>query len=463
MYISDLYEDDLEISVKVVIVGNGAVGKSSMIQRYCRGIFTRNYKKTIGVDFLEKQLRIGGEEVRLMLWDTAGQEEFDAITKAYYRGAQACVVAFSTVDRASFDAVMKWKKKVEDECGAIPMVLVQNKIDLVHEAEVYPEEVERLAKEFNMRLYRTSVKEDLNVDDVFQHLAENYVNKIKSFNDLEANIGYPANSHEPPLHQAGMSHLGNSMGLNIYGTNSSARQLIQIGASSSSISRPFSHNTQQRMISVGAPRTNGYYKRNSSSTGYRPTNGYTGIGGYNADISNQLYSSSNGLSTGHPNSGNRYSQNHIVTNGSMNNNNERSKSVSNFTKHIFNQHKNNEHHYRASSSSGSSSNSIKVGNNNEGQFFQQLKKNNKDQNSSQFTKSIGMSNSSNGVGYSSFSPQDYLNNPMFDSLNASRHRRYWPTSGGASSDRTITLRPLMSTPKRNVHKRFQLTESCKVL
>ena len=70
------------------------------------------------------------------IWDTAGQEEFDAITKAYYRGAQACVVAFSTTDRASFDAVKKWKRKVEDECGHIPMVLVQNKIDLLHEAQV---------------------------------------------------------------------------------------------------------------------------------------------------------------------------------------------------------------------------------------------------------------------------------------------------------------------------------------
>ena len=119
-----------------MIVGNGAVGKSSMIQRYCRGTFTKSYKKTIGVDFLEKQLRTHGEDVRLMLWDTAGQEEFDAITKAYYRGAQACVVAFSTTDRASFDAVKKWKKKVEDECGHVPMVLVQNKIDLMHEAKV---------------------------------------------------------------------------------------------------------------------------------------------------------------------------------------------------------------------------------------------------------------------------------------------------------------------------------------
>ena len=85
--------------IQVVIVGNGAVGKSSMIQRYCRGTFTKTYKKTIGVDFLEKQLRVHGEDVRLMLWDTAGQEEFDCLTRAYYRGAQAAVVAFSTTDR----------------------------------------------------------------------------------------------------------------------------------------------------------------------------------------------------------------------------------------------------------------------------------------------------------------------------------------------------------------------------
>ena len=162
----------------------------------------------------------------------------------------------------------------------------------------------------------------------------------------------------------------------------------------------------------------------------------------------------------------RYSHNHIVTNGSMNNNNsDRKISLSNnlLTKH-FNNHKNNEHRYRASSSSGSSSNSIKVGTNDVTNFQQPNFLKNKDHNSSpQFTKSIGMSNLGNGVGYSSFSPQDYLNNPMFDSLNASRYRRYWPSSGGSSSDRTITLRPLMSTPKRNVHKRFQLTESCKVL
>jgi len=178
MYITDLRDEDIEISVKVVIVGNGAVGKSSMIQRYCRGTFTKSYKKTIGVDFLEKQLRVHGEEVRLMLWDTAGQEEFDAITKAYYRGAQACVIAFSTTDRDSLIAVRNWRKKVEDECGDIPMVMVQNKIDLIAQSEINQQEAEALSKECNMKLYRTSVKDDLNVGVVFQHLAENYVNKV---------------------------------------------------------------------------------------------------------------------------------------------------------------------------------------------------------------------------------------------------------------------------------------------
>ena len=162
-------------------MGNGAVGKSSMIQRYCRGTFTKSYKKTIGVDFLEKQLRVHGEDVRLMLWDTAGQEEFDALTRSYYRGAQACVVAFSTTDRDSLLAVRKWRRKVEDECGDIPMVLVQNKIDLITQAHVTNRDIESVANEMDMKLYKTSVKEDLNVDLVFQHLAENYVKKV-SFN-----------------------------------------------------------------------------------------------------------------------------------------------------------------------------------------------------------------------------------------------------------------------------------------
>eukprot|EP00730_Choanoeca_flexa_P017604 TRINITY_DN8498_c0_g1_i3.p1 TRINITY_DN8498_c0_g1~~TRINITY_DN8498_c0_g1_i3.p1 ORF type:complete len:205 (+),score=38.48 TRINITY_DN8498_c0_g1_i3:43-657(+) len=161
-----MLEEDIEHPVKVLIVGNGAVGKSSMIQRYCKGIFTEAYKKTIGVDFLEKKLQSGNEDLRLMIWDTAGQEEFDSMTKAYYRDAEACVVAFSTIDRASFDAVTSWIKKVEDEVGSIPMVLIQNKIDLIDQAAMSKEEAEALAESVQLKFYRTSVQENYNVDEV---------------------------------------------------------------------------------------------------------------------------------------------------------------------------------------------------------------------------------------------------------------------------------------------------------
>lgn len=73
-------------------MGNGGVGKTSMIKRFCKGTFMDEHKKTIGVDFLEKQLYVPslGQDVHLYLWDTAGQEEFDSITKTYYRGQFTC-------------------------------------------------------------------------------------------------------------------------------------------------------------------------------------------------------------------------------------------------------------------------------------------------------------------------------------------------------------------------------------
>eukprot|EP00747_Dinoflagellata_sp_TGD_P098248 gnl/TRDRNA2_/TRDRNA2_167388_c0_seq1.p1 gnl/TRDRNA2_/TRDRNA2_167388_c0~~gnl/TRDRNA2_/TRDRNA2_167388_c0_seq1.p1 ORF type:complete len:255 (+),score=70.68 gnl/TRDRNA2_/TRDRNA2_167388_c0_seq1:181-945(+) len=168
---------DVDTSLKVIVVGNGQVGKTSMITRFAKGIFTNEYKKTIGVDFLEKKMYLNsvGEEVTFLLWDTAGQEEYDAITRTYYKGAGACILAFSTVDRASFDAVESWHRKVTDECGNIVMVLVQNKVDLMDDAAMEAREVEYLAKKLRLKLYRTCVKDDLNVTDVFCHIGSEFV------------------------------------------------------------------------------------------------------------------------------------------------------------------------------------------------------------------------------------------------------------------------------------------------
>ncbi|KAK3246433.1 Ras-related protein Rab-23, partial [Cymbomonas tetramitiformis] len=162
-----MLEEDFEREIKVLLVGNGGVGKTSMIRRFCKGVFTDEYKKTIGVDFLEKTIYVDelGEDVRMMLWDTAGQEEFDSMTRTYYRGAGACVVVFSTTDRESFEAVPGWKAKVEAECGSLAMVLVQNKVDLLEEATMTPEEAEAMARKVGLKFYRSCVKENMNVTE----------------------------------------------------------------------------------------------------------------------------------------------------------------------------------------------------------------------------------------------------------------------------------------------------------
>lgn len=172
-----MLEQDVDTTLKVIVVGNGQVGKTSMITRFAKGIFTNEYKKTIGVDFLEKKLHLNalGEEITYLLWDTAGQEEYDAVTRTYYKGAGACIFAFSTTDRDSFDAIESWYKKVQDECGNIVMVLVQNKIDLMDKAVMEASEVEYLAKKLRLKLYRTCVKDDLNVTDVFQYIGSEFV------------------------------------------------------------------------------------------------------------------------------------------------------------------------------------------------------------------------------------------------------------------------------------------------
>ncbi|CBZ51746.1 Zgc:56049, related [Neospora caninum Liverpool] len=110
-----MLEENFDKSVKVIIVGNGTVGKSSLIARFADGKYTSDYKKTLAVDFIEKTRQIkkkdgGDDTVTFFLWDTAGQEEYNSITRAYYRGARAAIIVFSTTDRASFHAVREWHR-----------------------------------------------------------------------------------------------------------------------------------------------------------------------------------------------------------------------------------------------------------------------------------------------------------------------------------------------------------------
>lgn len=168
---------DEEECIKVIVVGDGNVGKTCMLRRFVRGDFVEQYRKTIGAEFMEKDvfLRSSKTMVKLMLWDTAGQEVFNALTQAYYRGAGAAILTFSTVDRDSLMSIAGWKQRVESVCGCITMVLCQTKFDLSHEAVITHAEAEGLASQLEVPLFRVSAKDDFNVRQLFEFTAQQCV------------------------------------------------------------------------------------------------------------------------------------------------------------------------------------------------------------------------------------------------------------------------------------------------
>ena len=123
--------------------------------------------------------------MKFQIWDTAGQEEYDELTREYYKGSSACILAFSTIDRDSFNAVQKWQKKVNEQCGSIPTILVQTKLDLEgYQAKVTENDAKELADLLNITLFRISSKQDLRVKEMFDYLANAYV---KSKNQRNSN------------------------------------------------------------------------------------------------------------------------------------------------------------------------------------------------------------------------------------------------------------------------------------
>lgn len=177
--------DNVEDSIKVIVVGDGSVGKTSMLRRYVKGVFTDQYKKTIGAEFMEKEVFVKSlsQTVKLMLWDTAGQEVFAALTASYYRGAGAAIIAFSTTDRDSFMNAIKWKEKVESQCPGITIVLCQTKLDLLSEAKMTNEEAEGMASHLRLPFFRISTKDDFNVSQLFEFVAQQSLSSGAQQND----------------------------------------------------------------------------------------------------------------------------------------------------------------------------------------------------------------------------------------------------------------------------------------
>jgi len=157
---------------KVVLLGDSCVGKSSTLQRFAQNTFVNTYLTTIGVDFQQRDLNINGTLVRLQIFDTAGQERFDTISRAYYRGAEGLLIFYDITNQESYLHIRKWIKNSENEAGSAIKFLVGNKSDLDKERVVSKEDGKKLATEIGCECMETSALTGANVDEVFIQLAK---------------------------------------------------------------------------------------------------------------------------------------------------------------------------------------------------------------------------------------------------------------------------------------------------
>jgi len=156
--------------VKVVIAGDAGVGKTSLIRRYCTGMFQESRVATIGVDFQIKIVELDGRAVKLSIWDIAGQERFGAFRDSFYRGARSVALVYDVSDPASLENLARWQSEVARVCPTAKFVVVGNKIDL--ERKVLREQVEGWAHSMDYPYIETSALTAQGVDGFFLTLAK---------------------------------------------------------------------------------------------------------------------------------------------------------------------------------------------------------------------------------------------------------------------------------------------------
>ncbi|EGR27830.1 ras oncogene family protein, putative, partial [Ichthyophthirius multifiliis] len=161
---------------KIVIVGEGRVGKTSITLRYCQDQFSEDQESTINAFYLEKSINLqnSDEVVNIAIWDTAGQEKFRAIVPTYYHDAVCAILVYDITIKESFDKVKSWIKELQ-ECtdrSKLIVCIAGNKGDLENQRQITKQSAEDYAKQVGAKHFTTSAKANLGINEMFQFIAD---------------------------------------------------------------------------------------------------------------------------------------------------------------------------------------------------------------------------------------------------------------------------------------------------
>ena len=161
-----------EINLKILILGDSSVGKTTLLLKYVDGYFPTIYVATIGVEYKVKKINLNGININLQIWDTAGQERFRGITKNFLKGADGIIYTYDITNKSSFDSLKNWIMTAEESVEGFKKIIIGNKIDLENDRKVSKEAFNKFCQNKNMQGYEVSAKDGTNVNESFELLAK---------------------------------------------------------------------------------------------------------------------------------------------------------------------------------------------------------------------------------------------------------------------------------------------------
>ena len=161
-----------EISLKILVVGETSVGKTSLFLRYIDNNFPDKHMASVGVEYRIKIYEYRRFRIKLQIWDTAGQERFHAITNNYFHNADGILFVYDITEPKSYEYIKKWIQEAEQIESNFEKILIGNKCDLRHKKKVSEEEVSEYCSENNIEWFEVSAKENINLKEAFNKIVE---------------------------------------------------------------------------------------------------------------------------------------------------------------------------------------------------------------------------------------------------------------------------------------------------
>ena len=165
-------EQEAQIVLKLLLLGDSSVGKTSILLKYISNKFDESSISTVGVDYMDKIIDYNKFKIKLQIWDTSGEEKFRTITKNFYRNADGLLVVFDLTKKESYNHIKSWINEAKENNDKLKTILIGNKLDLKDERIVTIDVAKQFAEKNNLKYIETSAKDGTNINESFQAIID---------------------------------------------------------------------------------------------------------------------------------------------------------------------------------------------------------------------------------------------------------------------------------------------------